>query len=141
LSSGEAEYYALIKAAAEGLGIQSIARDLGFEMTVRLWVDSSAAKAIVSRIGLGKVRHLEVKYLWAQEAHRSGRFQVKKIAGERNPADVLTKPLSAADMVPKMRSVGAELVKRRSFASRTLSAKGGKVWADAEDIDSEADCI
>jgi hypothetical protein len=143
LSSGEAEYYALVKAAAEGLGIQAIARDLGFEMTIRLWVDSSAAKAVVSRIGLGKVRHMEVKYLWAQEAHRAGRFQVKKIAGERNPADVLTKPLSATDMGPKMKSVGAELVRRRSLDSWTFEAKGGgKAWADLEDdqISSEGGC-
>ena len=29
LSVGEAEYYALVKGAAEGLGIQALARDLG----------------------------------------------------------------------------------------------------------------
>ena len=107
LSVGEAEYYALVKALAEGLGLVSLGRDLGFEFRLRLWVDSNTAKAIVSRLGLGKVRHLEVRYLWAQEALRSKKFEVRKISGETNPADVLTKPLSASEMVAKLAAVGA----------------------------------
>ena len=35
-SSGEAEYYALVRAAAEGLGMQSIMHDLGWKMRIRL---------------------------------------------------------------------------------------------------------
>ena len=66
-SNGEAEYYAIVRAAAEGLGMQSIMHDLGWKMRIRLWADSSAAKSIASRIGLGRVRHLGVKFLWLQE--------------------------------------------------------------------------
>jgi hypothetical protein len=51
---------------------------------------------------------------------------------------VLTKPLSATDMAPKMRSVGAELVRKRSLDSWTFEAKvGGKAWADLEDDEGE----
>ena len=107
LSVGEAEYYALVKALAEGLGLVSLARDLGFEFKLRLWVDSNTAKAIVSRLGLGKVRHLEVRYLWAQEALRAKKFEVRKISGETNPADILTKLMSASEMVAKLAAVGA----------------------------------
>ena len=53
-SSGEAEYYAIVRAAAEGLGMQSIMHDLGWKMRIRLWVGSSAAESIASRIGLGR---------------------------------------------------------------------------------------
>ena len=143
LSSGEAEYYALIKAAAEGLGMQSIARDLGFDLVIRIWVDSSAAKAIVSRIGLGKVRHMEVKYLWAQEAHKAGRFIVSKIAGAKNPAEVVTKPLSANDMGPKLRMVSGYIESRKTLASwNTEGKEQRKSWADIEDdIVSETDFI
>ena len=35
-SSGEAEYYAMARAAAEGLGIKSLMDDLGYEATVRV---------------------------------------------------------------------------------------------------------
>ncbi len=69
-SSGEAEYYALVRGSAESLGLQSTLRDIGYEMKVEVRVDSSAAKAIASRLGLGRTRHLEVRFLWVQEAVR-----------------------------------------------------------------------
>ena len=51
LSSGEAESYALVKTAAEALGVQALAADLGWSMRVRIFVDSAAAKAMASRVG------------------------------------------------------------------------------------------
>jgi hypothetical protein len=59
LSSGEAEYYAIVTGWAEGLGLQALAEDLGWKAAVRLWTDSSAAKAVANRRGLGKLRHVE----------------------------------------------------------------------------------
>ena len=110
LSSGEAEYSALVKAAAEGIGLQSILRDLGFETTVELYTDSSAAKSIASRIGVGKVRHIHTKLLWIQEAVRDGRNKLTKISGGRTPADGLSKPMSVSEMNGKLQSVGIEIV-------------------------------
>ena len=95
LSSGEAEYYSAVKAAAEALAIQAVARELGWEVKIRMHVDSSAAKAIASRIGLGKIRHLEVKYLWLQEVVKDRRLEIKKVHGQSNPADIGTKPLGS----------------------------------------------
>ena len=112
-SSGEAEYYAMIRAAAEALGLQSIMRDMGWETTIRLWVDSSAAKSMASRTGLGKVRHMEVKYLWLQEAVKNRRIVVKKILGTSNPADVLTKPKPAHEAADLLRRVGVHVERRR----------------------------
>ena len=68
-SVGEAEYYAALKGAAEGLGVQALARDLGVELKVRLVSDSTSARGIACRRGLsGRTRHLETKFLWLQEA-------------------------------------------------------------------------
>ena len=53
MSSGEAEFYAGIKGAAEGLGMQSLLKDLGCEVQVRLHQDSTAARGVNSRIGIG----------------------------------------------------------------------------------------
>ena len=54
LSSAEAEFYGVVKAAGLVLGQQSIYRDLGIEMPVRVWTDSAAAMEICARQGLGK---------------------------------------------------------------------------------------
>ena len=97
-SSGEAEYYALVRAASEALGMKSIMHDLGWDCKIRLLVDSSAAKSIASRTGLGKLRHLEIKFLWLQECVRRGKVVMSKVRGDLNPADVLTKPKSLEDM-------------------------------------------
>ena len=140
MSVGEAEYYALVKSAAEGLAFIALAKDLGYEFNLTVWVDSATAKAIVSRLGLGKVRHMEVKFLWAQEALRRKLFQVRKIAGARNPADVLTKALSMNDMRGKIESIGGFFAP--AVAGRVADAVGAlgakPRWADVFD-DSETD--
>ena len=46
LSSGEAELGGVVKAAGEGLGLQSLLRDLGEDTTLELCADSAAAIGI-----------------------------------------------------------------------------------------------
>ena len=62
-------------------------------------VDSTAAKSIASRVGLGRVRHIEGKYLWVQEALEKKGFVVRKFLGTLNPADNLAKPKGILDQV------------------------------------------
>ena len=99
LSSGEAEYYAMLKGASLGLGVRSMAGDIGIPLGVKLVTDSSAAKGIAKRRGLGKVRHLDVCHLWLQEKVAKGELQVGAVAGKQNPADLMTKYHSHTDMV------------------------------------------
>ncbi len=110
LSVGEAECYAAIKVVAEALGLRSLAADLGGKLVVRMWIDSSSCKSIASRSGLGKLRHIEVKFPWLQDATRGGRLLIKKINGMQNPADPLTKPRNAVEMQMQLVKVGAILV-------------------------------
>ena len=46
LSFAEANIYGVVRTAGLALGQQSILRDLGFELPVRFWTDSSAAMGI-----------------------------------------------------------------------------------------------
>ena len=98
LSSGEAEYYAALKGASSALGFKAMLQDLGMEAKIVLYTDSSAARGIIHRAGLGKLRHLETGYLWLQAAVKAKRLQVRKVLGTENPADLFTKHLSNADM-------------------------------------------
>ena len=61
LSSGEAELYASVKGAAQTLGIISMGVDFGEVLTGTVYSDSSAALGILTRSGLGKVRHIRVQ--------------------------------------------------------------------------------
>ena len=91
LSSGEAEYYGIVKGASVGLGVRSVLKDLGCSTRLVVCTDSSAAKGMASRKGLGKVRHVEVNQLWVQEKVSSGEVELRKVEGQSNLADALTK--------------------------------------------------
>ncbi len=67
LSSGETELYSLTKGAAQTLGLMSLAADLGVSMHCMVRTDASAALGIIQRQGLGKLRHVNVQYLWIQD--------------------------------------------------------------------------
>ena len=48
LSSGEAEFYGVVRGAGQGLGHQSLLKDFGLTVPLRVWTDSSAALGICS---------------------------------------------------------------------------------------------
>jgi len=121
LSSWEAEYAALVKAATEGLALQALAKELGWSLKLVIFVDSSAAKAIASRSGVGKVRHLAVKTLWVQEGLKSGALEIRKVSGTANPANALTKSQGVVGLHGDLALVGARPIRRR------------RKWADTED--------
>ena len=100
----------VVKGASDGLGLHSLARDLGLDLSIELHTDSSAALGICWRTGIGRVRHLAVGQLWVQERLRAGEFRLYKVDGTENPADLLTKHLAAASVGACLRrlSVGPE---------------------------------
>ena len=61
------------------------------EPKLEVLTDSSANLGMHIRIGSGRVRHLDVKWLVTQEAVQSGRFSLKKVSTDRNVSDLTTK--------------------------------------------------
>ena len=54
LSSGEAEFYGVVKGMCEALGTKGIAKDMGLDLSITLSTESSAAKGIATGKGLGE---------------------------------------------------------------------------------------
>ena len=52
MSSGEAEYNGVVKAAGIALGHQSLMAEMGMSANVQVWTDSSAAVGICGSSGL-----------------------------------------------------------------------------------------
>ena len=98
LSTGEAELYAINKAAASGIGAQSILSDLGMNLDIVIYTDATSGKAMASRRGLGKVRHIAVNELWIQEHVQNKTLMIKKIRNKFNPADLMTKYLTRMEV-------------------------------------------
>ena len=100
LSSGEAEYYSLVKGASQAMGVRSLLGDMGLKARVKVMTviesDATAAIGIANRKGLGNVRHIDVAKLWVQDHVRSGSIKIKKVGTNDNYADALTKPVEQA---------------------------------------------
>ena len=92
LSSGESEYYGVVKATSILMGMKSMLSDMGVQVEIECFTDATAAQGIASRRGLSsRTRHVQVHFLWVQEHVISGRVQLSKVYGNDNPADLLTK--------------------------------------------------
>lgn len=131
LSTAEAELYALIKCACQCIGIISLAADFGVELKATVMTDASAALGISQRRGLGKFRHIDVQWLWIQERLHRGELKAQKIAGKENPADLMTKHLTADEMTKHVEVLGYEMRTDRSEKSlkiSTVSNHGKDEW-------------
>ena len=95
LSSAEAELYATVTAASEGLRPAAMCEEYGANVTPWIHVDASAAIGIAQTKGLGRLRHLGTQSLWIQDAVREKRVMLEKVNGSQNPADLFTKHVPA----------------------------------------------
>ena len=132
LSSGEAEFYGVVRASGAALGQQSLFADLDIGLQVRVWTDSSAAVGICSRQGLGKLRHIDTQALLIQERVRTKNIILKKVRGDVNPADLLTNHISTKDKIDQLvvlyglaflggRPKSAPMLKKKSGAAMPVS--------------------
>ena len=104
LSSCESETIAAVSIMSEGIFLQKlIERITGIAPEVRLYIDSSSSRQLISRKGLGKARHLDVSLLWIQKMKN---VLVKAIKGVDNPADLGTKALSRDKIKKYLRALG-----------------------------------
>jgi hypothetical protein len=124
LSSAEAEYYAMVEAATRCLGLRSMLSELGIGVVgaIELHSDSSAARSFASRKGVGRMRHLEVRHLWLQAEVGGQRVLLKRIAGEANPADLLTKYLGLKDVLKHLNFMNIRRISRTRIPT---AAEGG----------------
>ena len=126
LSSGEAELAAVVRGAAEGLGMTSVIRDFGMEVSLHMRSDATAAIGIVGREGLGKVRHLATADLWVQQRVKQRQLSVEKWPGPENPADVGTKGLSREAIDRHVVALGFAAVAGRAAAAPEMKAGAGR---------------
>ena len=127
-SSGEAEFIAMYDGATRGLGMRTMMIEMGLSpqlKMVRISTDSSAAKSFVATRGFGKMRHLEVEFLWLQEIVQMGKVRVESESRHQH--------CGRSDQVPRHRQAGRflptalnrELAPRAALTVRTVRPRGG----------------
>ena len=97
-SSAEAEYGAVSTVASNVIWIRMILNQLDYTQLepTPLYCDNNTA---ISMTQTGcqsiRVRHVDVALKYGREGHEDGILNITKVHTDRNPADVMTKPLGA----------------------------------------------
>ena len=143
LSSAEAELYAMVAASAETLAMAAYASDLGLSLECELFCDSSAALGIAQRAGIGKVRHLRTQGLWVQEVRVGGRIQYRKVLGSKNPADLMTKHMTAELSKQHLTTLSMKIEGGRAESAPTLDSVESFVqgWYEDMRVDGQEEII
>ena len=116
----EAELCGICKGTSISLGLQAVARDLGFPWSLKVCTDATAAIGVCKRRGLGKIRHLATSDLWIQARLRTGDFQLAKVAGQDNVSDILTKHVDRATLERHMLAMGLREAYGRATSAPTF---------------------
>ena len=124
LSSAENEFYGISSGASSGLGIQALMHDMGIVADLVIHTDSSAAKSFCSRRGLGKMKHIQTRFLWVQERLALKHFTLEKVASEKNMADLLTKALSRVRAHYLCGLLGHEFRQGRASGAKAVIGSG-----------------
>ena len=95
LSSGESEFVAMVAGSSEGLLVRRLWNKMtGMQCTMKVRSDSSAARSMVQRQGIGRVRHLDASLLWIQQKEKEKALTVAPIPTDLNWADIGTENLA-----------------------------------------------
>ena len=85
----------MVGGCSDGLLVQHLWMKLVEEpCEMRVRSDSSAARSMVRRQGIGRVRHLDAALLWIQQKEKEKILAVSPIPTELNSADIGTKGLT-----------------------------------------------
>ena len=101
LSSGESEYVCvMVGGCSEGLLLKHCWKFIcGEECRLVCRSDSSAARSLATRLGIGRTRHIEANLVWLQQKVAEKALMITPIPTELNPADIGTKSLSKARLL------------------------------------------
>ena len=134
LSSGESELAAVVRAATEGMGLQSILSDFDLCGHVAIKSDATVAIGMVHRLGFGKVRHLAVGDRCVQHHVRSGKIRVSKMSGLENLGpEPLLSHTKACNSVPVVLVDSIDLyLKCAAFEFAQQTVMNGVWWSFVE---------
>ena len=108
LSSGEAELLSATSSLCDALFVRQLVAFLGDcdPPEVHHFTDATAAKSMMERSGVGRVRHLSVRVLWTQQLVSEKTVILHKVGTDTNVADLNTKSLSRHRMLMLLNLLG-----------------------------------
>ena len=127
LSSGEAELYGIVDGSARGIFTKHMHEEMGRTINIDVETDSMAAIGMCSRTGVGKTRHIQVRWLWIQDAIRDKVVRLRKVRGTDNEADMGTKDLDGPTHQRLLQKLPLKPTQCRRLLGLIATANGGSV--------------
>eukprot|EP00959_Pyramimonas_sp_CCMP1952_P204940 4285381-Pyramimonas_sp.AAC.1 len=93
------------------------------KITLELETDSAAAKGMIHRHGVGRVRHPQTRWIWHQDLVRDGDMEVVKVNTKDQVADIGTKPMDKDTLRRHMKTLGLISIKATSFKDPEVLTK------------------
>ena len=79
---------------AEAIFVQGIYKDFfGDLLPIVVYTDSVACLGMIGKTGVGRVQHLDTRFLWLQQLVCEKRLTLDHVPSAENEADIFTKPL------------------------------------------------
>ncbi|CAJ1460397.1 unnamed protein product, partial [Effrenium voratum] len=114
LSSAESEFYGMCRTTTHAEFIRGVINFWDYAVArVMLKVDSTAARAMSLRKGVGKTRQIQARFLWLQDKVFAKEVAVVKVDGKENEADLVTKVQPAATIKGHLGRMHFELCGRK----------------------------
>ena len=110
LSSCEAEFYAASACAEELWGLAELLKELRYNVSVRLEMDSDSARHILHRRGPGGLKHIEIRCLALQQWVREKRPSVSRVDTKNNTGDLFTKHLDGLRTQSLVKKLGLRIL-------------------------------
>ncbi|KAL5756464.1 hypothetical protein ACOSQ2_021210 [Xanthoceras sorbifolium] len=110
LSTTEAEYVAVMEASKEMVWLQSLLEELGKKQEDNvLYYDSQSANHLAKNPSFhSRTKHIQLQYHFIWSLLENGILKLEKISGAQNPADMLTKTVTANKLKLCSASVGLQ---------------------------------
>ena len=137
LSSGEAELYGTVDGSARGIFTKHMYEEMGQTINIDVETASTAAIGMCSRTGVGKTRHIQVRWLWIQDAIRDKVVRLRKVKCTENEADMGTKDLDGLAHQPMLLKLPLKPTQSRRLLGLIATANGGSVVEARIDGDNE----
>jgi len=105
--TSRSELHAMVPECSDAIFIRRCLEFLSCtRVTHQQWTDNSAARMLVQRQGVGRIRHLSGKILWIQNRVLQQEVTVGQIPTEWNYSDVGTKPLARNRLLVFLNQLG-----------------------------------
>lgn len=131
ISSGESEFYAIVRAVIEAKFVFNLLCWLEFdseEEAPEIASDAIAALGAAARLGVGKrMRHIDTQHLFIQKEVNEGKVKLKKVKGLENPADAGTKPLNEPKLKRLLDMVGVKFITAALMVAQAKAVEGAVV--------------